>query len=69
MADLIHLAKDWVFKILPREMHLGRMAGPLCPTSEMVPSVISRGTPHQPTREASISEGRSLNEFSQQPVI
>jgi hypothetical protein len=35
----------------------------------MVPSFISRGTPHQPTREASISEGRNLNEFSQQPVI
>jgi hypothetical protein len=35
----------------------------------MVPSVIFRSTPHQPTREASISEGRNLNEFSQQPVI
>jgi hypothetical protein len=38
---------------------------PYVGTSEMVPSVISRGTPHQPTREASISEGRNLNEFSQ----
>jgi hypothetical protein len=35
----------------------------------MFPFVISRGTLHQPTREASISKGRNLNEFSQQPVI
>jgi hypothetical protein len=28
---------------------------------EVVPSVISRGAPHQATREASISEGRKQN--------
>jgi hypothetical protein len=28
----------------------------------MVPSVISRGTPHEAAREASISEGRKLSE-------
>jgi hypothetical protein len=56
--------------ILLRVMNPGRVyTGPLCPTSEMAPSFISRGTPHQPTREASISEGGNLNEFSQQPVI
>jgi hypothetical protein len=34
--------------------------GPLCPTLEKFPSVISRGTPHLPARETSISEGRKL---------
>jgi hypothetical protein len=38
---------------------------------EVVPSIISRGAPHQAVREASTSEGRKLNthEFCQHPVI
>jgi hypothetical protein len=42
--------------IAPRPL----FTGPLCPTLEYFPSVISRGTPHLPARESSISEGRKL---------
>jgi hypothetical protein len=42
--------------IAPRPLYTGL----LCPTLEWFPSVISRGTPHLPVRETSISEGRKL---------
>jgi hypothetical protein len=42
-------------------MHLGFVGRPLVPQIGIVPSFISRGTPHNAAREASISEGRKLN--------
>jgi hypothetical protein len=42
-------------------LHLGPCIRAFCaPHIVIVPSVISRGTPHQPARETSISEGRKL---------
>jgi hypothetical protein len=43
-------------------LHLGPCIRALCaPHVVIFPSVISRGTPHQPARETSINEGRKLN--------
>jgi hypothetical protein len=42
-------------------MHLGLVNRPFVPLTGIVPSFISRGTPHYAAREASISEGRKLN--------
>jgi hypothetical protein len=42
-------------------MHLGLVDRPFVPQIGIVPSFISRGTPHHPARETSISEGRKLN--------
>jgi hypothetical protein len=42
-------------------MHLGPVDRPFVPLNGIVPSFISRGTPHHAAREASISEGRKLN--------
>jgi hypothetical protein len=41
-------------------MHLGLIDRPFVPQIGIVPSFISRGTPHHAAREASISEGRKL---------
>jgi hypothetical protein len=51
-------------------MHLGLVERPFVPQIGIVPSFISRGTPHHAARETSISEGRKLTyEFCQQPVM
>jgi hypothetical protein len=42
-------------------MHLGLVGRPFVPQIGIVPSFISRGTPHHTARETSISEGRKLN--------
>jgi hypothetical protein len=42
-------------------MHLGLLDRPFVPQMGIVPSFISRGTPHHAARETSISEGRKLN--------
>jgi hypothetical protein len=42
-------------------MHLGLVDRSFVPLTGIVPSFISRGTPHHAAREASISEGRKLN--------
>jgi hypothetical protein len=42
-------------------MHLGLVDRPFEPQIEIVPSFISRGTPHHAARETSISEGKNLN--------
>jgi hypothetical protein len=42
-------------------MHLGLVGRPFVPQIGIVPSFISRGTPHHAARETSISEGRKLN--------
>jgi hypothetical protein len=42
-------------------MHLGLVDRPFVPLTGIVPSFISRGTPHHAAREAPISEGRKLN--------
>jgi hypothetical protein len=42
-------------------MHLGLVDRPFVPQIGIVPSFISRGTPHHAARETSISEGRKLN--------
>jgi hypothetical protein len=42
-------------------MHLGLVDRPFVPLIGIVPSFISRGTPHNAAREVSISEGRKLN--------
>jgi hypothetical protein len=42
-------------------MHLGLVDKPFVPLIGIVPSFISRGTPHHAAREASIKEGRKLN--------
>jgi hypothetical protein len=42
-------------------MHLRLVDRPFVPLTGIVPSFISRGTPHHAAREASISEGRKLN--------
>jgi hypothetical protein len=42
-------------------MHLGLVDRPFMPLIRIVPSFISRGTPHHAAREISISEGRKLN--------
>jgi hypothetical protein len=42
-------------------MHLGLVDRPFVPLTGIVPFFISRGTPHDATREASISEGMKLN--------
>jgi hypothetical protein len=42
-------------------MHLDLVNRPFVPLTGIVPSFISRGTPHHAAREASISEGRKLN--------
>jgi hypothetical protein len=42
-------------------MHLGIVDRPFVPLIGIVPSFISRGTPHRAAREACISEGRKLN--------
>jgi hypothetical protein len=47
-------------------MHLGLVDRPFVPQIGIVPSFISRGTPHHAARETSIREGRKL---CQQPVM
>jgi hypothetical protein len=42
-------------------MHLGLVDRPFVPLVGIVPSFMSRGTPHHAARETSISEGRKLN--------
>jgi hypothetical protein len=42
-------------------MHLGLVDSPFVPLTRIVPSFISRDTPHHAAQEASISEGRKLN--------
>jgi hypothetical protein len=42
-------------------MHLGLVVRPFVPQIGIVPSFISRGTPHHAVRETSISVGRKLN--------
>jgi hypothetical protein len=42
-------------------MHLGLVGRPFVLQIGIVPSFISRGTPHHAERETSISEGRKLN--------
>jgi hypothetical protein len=42
-------------------MHLGHVDWTFVPLIGIVPSFISRGTPHHAAREASISEGSKLN--------
>jgi hypothetical protein len=42
-------------------MYLGLVDRPFVPLIGIVPSFISRGTPHHAARETSVSEGRKLN--------
>jgi hypothetical protein len=48
-------------RVVIRVMHLGFVDRPFVPLNGIVPSFISRGTPHHAARETSISEGRKLN--------
>jgi hypothetical protein len=48
---------NWVIRV----MHLGLVDRPFVPLIRIVPSFISRGTPHNAAREASINDGRKLN--------
>jgi hypothetical protein len=54
----INIGLSWV---IIRVMHLGFVDRPFVPLIGIVPSFISRGTPHHAAREASISEGKKLN--------
>jgi hypothetical protein len=47
--------------VVIRVMHLGLVDRPFVPQIGIVPSFISRGTPHHAARKTSISEGRKLN--------
>jgi hypothetical protein len=49
-------------------MHLGLVDRPFVSLIGIVPSFISRGTPHRAAREASFSEGRKLNKRILQAV-
>jgi hypothetical protein len=49
------------YVVVIRVMHLGLVDRPFVPQIGIVPSFISRGTPHHAARETSISEERKLN--------
>jgi hypothetical protein len=52
-----HGMNEWVIRV----MHLGLVDRPFVPQIGILPSFISRGTPHHAAGETSISEGRKLN--------
>jgi hypothetical protein len=60
-VTFVHIIQKLELKGRTGSLHLGPCIRALCvPHIVIVPSVISRGTPHQPAWETSISEGRKL---------
>jgi hypothetical protein len=59
-CKLLEQERDRLVVVI-RVMHLGLVDRPFVPQIGIVPSFISRGTPHHSARDTSISEGRKLN--------